>query len=213
MKILIADDHSVVREGLRQVLADEFPGAFFGYAENTQQTLDSLRKEEWDIVLLDVFMPGRSGLEVLREARLFHPKLPVLVVTSAPEEQLAVRVLQAGAAGFLNKQAASDELVVGVKKLLAGGRYVSPRLAETLARDLARPTQLPHEELSDREFQVFQLLISGKNLKTIASELSLSPKTISTFHSRILDKLKLQNDVQLVHYALEHQLLDPTTLL
>lgn len=208
MKILIADDHAVLRQGLKQILADEFDKVEFGEAGTTQQTLDQLSRKRWDVLVLDINMPGRSGLEVLREAKDRYPTLPVLVLSSAPEEQLAVRVLKAGAAGYLNKQTAPEELVEAVRKLHSGGRYVGARLAEKLAAELGRPEKAPHEQLSNREFQVMQLLATGKSLKEIADELSLSVKTISTFRGRILEKLKLQNNVELAHYAREHGLLE-----
>src|SRR5687767_6272453 len=145
MKILLADDHIVLRQGLMQILADGFEHAEFGEASNTQQTLDQLAKNNWDVLVLDINMPGRSGLEVLREARTNYPRLPVLVLSSAPEEQLAIRVLKAGAAGYLNKQAAPEELVEALRKLASGGRYISNRLAERLAGEVARPNRPPHE--------------------------------------------------------------------
>ena len=206
IRILIADDHAVLREGLKQILAEEFSEAEFGEAGTTQETLSCLRERSWSVLVLDVFMPGRNGLEVLQEVRQNFPRLPVLVLSSAPEEQLALRVLKAGATGYLNKQAAPEDLVRAVKKILAGGRYVSAALAERLAAEVGRTSQLPHETLSDREFQVMQLLVAGKSIKEIATGLSLSPKTISTFHMRILQKLRLRNDVELTHYATEHGL-------
>ena len=208
MKILIADDHVVLRQGLKQILADGFKNIEFGEAGNTQQTLDQLASGNWDVLILDISMPGRSGLEVLRDARDHYPRLPILVLSSAPEEQLAIRVLKAGAAGYLNKQTAPEGLVEAVRKLVSGGRYVSTRLAEKLAAELGRAEKAAHESLSDREFQVMQMLSAGQSLKEIADELSLSVKTISTFRGRILEKLKLQNNVELAHYAREHRLLD-----
>jgi DNA-binding NarL/FixJ family response regulator len=208
MKILIADDHALMREGLKQILADEFPQAHFGEAGTTQQTLECLRQEGWDVVILDVFMPGRSGTEVLDEIRQNYPKLPVLVLSSAPEEQLGIRVLKAGASGYLNKQVASENLFQAVKKVASGGKYVSPALAERLAAEAGRTGQPLHEKLSARELRVMQLVVAGKSLKEIAAELSLSAKTISTFHTRVWEKLGVKNDVELVHYALEHRLIE-----
>lgn len=208
MRILIADDHALVREGLHQILVEEFPDAEFGGAGTTPETLERLREGTWDVLLLDIFMPGRSGLEVLQEVQLLEKPPVVLVLSSAPEDQLAVRVLQAGAAGYLPKQAAPEELLAAIAKVRAGGIYVSPKVAEKLARVVASAPEAPHQRLSDREFQVLQLLVAGKSLKQIAAELALSPKTISTFHTRILEKLHVDNDVQLVHYALEHRLVE-----
>lgn len=207
MKILLVDDHTVLRQGLKQILADGLDKVEFGDAGNTGEALEKLAAKRWDAVVLDINLPGRSGLEVLREARARYPRLPVLVLSSAPEEQLGVRVLKAGASGYLNKQTAPTELVEAVRKLLSGGRYIGPRLAEKLAADLARTERWPHEQLSDREFQVMQKLADGQSLKEIADELSLSAKTISTFRGRILTKLKLDNNVELAHYAREHGLL------
>jgi DNA-binding NarL/FixJ family response regulator len=208
MKILLADDHALLREGLKQILADEFPEAEFFETGTTQETVACLAEQACDVVVLDVFMPGRSGLEVLEIARQLNPRPAVLVLSSAPEEQLAVRVLRAGASGYLNKQAAPEHLVQAVRKILQGGKYVSASLAERLASDASRPVRFPHEMLSDREFQVMRFLVAGKSLKEVASELSLSAKTISTFHTRIWEKLGVKNDVELVHYALEHKLTD-----
>lgn len=206
MRILLADDHALLRQGLKQILSEEFPDAEFRETGTTQETLECLLLDEWDVVVLDVFMPGRSGLEVLDTIRQTHARTPVLVLSSAPEEQLAVRVLRAGASGYLNKQAAPEHLVQAVRKILQGGKYVSASLAERLAGEASRPGQAPHERLSDREFQVMRLLVEGRSLKEVANELSLSVKTISTFHTRIWEKLGIKNDVELVHYALEHHL-------
>ncbi len=208
MKILLADDHAVLRQGLKQILAEEFPEAEFRETGTTQETLDSVQQWPADVVVLDIFMPGRSGLEVLDFVRQKQLPMPVLVLSSAPEEQLALRVLKAGARGYLNKQTAPENLVHALKKVMAGDTYVSAALAERLAIDVRRD-RLPHEKLSDREFQVLQLIVSGKSLKAIAEELSLSIKTISTFHTRIWEKLGVKNDVELVHYALEHHLVQP----
>jgi two-component system, NarL family, invasion response regulator UvrY len=206
MRILLADDHALLRQGLKQILSEEFPEADFRETGTTQETLECLGDGEWDVVVLDVFMPGRSGLEVLDAVRQMAVRPPVLVLSSAPEEQLAVRVLRSGASGYLNKQAAPDHLVQAVRKLMQGGKYVSATLAERLATEAGRVTETPHEKLSDREFQVMRLLVAGKSLKEVAGELSLSVKTISTFHTRIWEKLGVKNDVELVHYALEHHL-------
>ena len=211
MKILLADDHALLRQGLKQILAEEFPEAEFFETGTTQETVSLLLEQGCDVVVLDVFMPGRSGLEVLETARQLNPRPAVLVLSSAPEEQLAIRVLRAGASGYLNKQAAPEHLVQAVRKVLQGGKYVSATLAERLASEAGRVAKAPHEKLSDREFQVMRLLVSGKSLKEVAHELSLSAKTISTFHTRIWEKLGVKNDVELVHYAIEHRLTDRTT--
>lgn len=209
MKILIADDHALLRQGLRQNLAEEFPDADFRETGTTQETLEAIGREAFEIIILDVFMPGRSGLEVLDEVQRNAPDTKVLVLSSAPAEQLGIRVLRNGANGYLNKQAAPEELITAVKKVLNGGTYVSPSLAERLAAEAGRLRQSPHERLSDREFQVMRLLVNGRSLKEIAAELNVSIKTVSTFHTRIWEKLGVSNDVELLRYALAHGLTDP----
>jgi two-component system, NarL family, invasion response regulator UvrY len=197
-----------VRHGLKQILADEFKKAAFGEARNAQEALDLVWKEDWDVVVLDITMPGRSGLEVLREIKKSRPKLPVLVLSMHPENQFAVRVLKRGASGYMTKESAPEELVA-VKKVLAGGRYVSTSLAEKLATYLSSDTHKPPQELlSDREFQVLRLIASGKIVSEIAKELSLSVKTISTYRTRILEKMGLRNNAELMHYAMQHQLVE-----
>ena len=209
MRILLADDHTVVRHGLRQILAEEFKKAVFGEARNAQEALDLVWKENWDVAILDITMPGRSGLEVLREIKKSKPRLPVLVLSMHPENQFAVRVLKRGASGYMTKESASAELVGAVRKVLAGGRYVSNSLAEKLATYLANDNQKPAQELlSDREFQVLRLIASGKIVSEIARELSLSVKTISTYRTRILEKMGLRNNAELMHYAMQHQLVE-----
>ena len=209
MRILLADDHAVVRHGLKQILADEFKRATFGEARNAQEALNLVWKESWDVAVLDITMPGRSGLEVLREIKKSRPKLPVLVLSMHPENQFAVRVLKRGASGYMTKESAPDELVGAIKKVLGGGRYVSPSLAEKLASYLSSDQQKPPQELlSDREFQVLRLIASGKIVSEIARELSLSVKTISTYRTRILEKMGLRNNAELMHYAMQHQLVE-----
>jgi DNA-binding NarL/FixJ family response regulator len=213
MRILIADDHAMLREGLKQLLALEFPGVIFGEAGTYQETIARVEKEPWDVLVLDIFMPGRSGLDVLREIKVSNAELSVLILSSAPEEQMAVRVLRTGAAGYLNKRATPEELARAVEKVAAGGRYASASLGEKLAGELAHPaTNAPHEQLSNREFQVMQMLVAGKCVKEIAAELALSPKTVSTLHTRLMGKLRLQSDVALVRYALEHNLVESPVL-
>jgi len=199
----------VVRHGLKQILADEFKRATFGEARNAQEALDLVWKDNWDVVILDITMPGRSGLEVLREIKKSKPKIPVLVLSMHPENQFAVRVLKRGASGYMTKESAAVELVGAINKVLAGGRYVSNTLAEKLATYLSTDTQRPAQELlSDREFQVLRLIASGKIVSEIARELSLSVKTISTYRTRILEKMGLRNNAELMHYAMQHQLVE-----
>ncbi|MEW6305520.1 MAG: response regulator transcription factor [Verrucomicrobiota bacterium] len=209
MRILITDDHAVVRQGLKQILADEFKTAVFGEAGNAQEALGLVWKEEWDIVILDITMPGRSGPEVLQDIKKARPKLPVLVLSMHPEDQFAVRVLKSGAAGYMTKESAPEELVGAVKKLLTGGRYVSASLAEKMASYLAVDVQKPpHERLSDREFQVLRMIASGKTVTQIARELALSVKTISTYRTRILEKMAMSTNAELTHYAIQNHLVE-----
>lgn len=207
MRILIADDHAVVRQGLKHILAEAFKRASFGEAADSRQTLERVGKEPWDIVILDLTMPGRSGLEVLKEIKRTHPTLPVLILSMHPEDQFAVRLLKAGASGYMTKESAADELVGAVRKAIAGGRYVSPVLAEKLATLLATDVSTaPHEILSDREFLILTLIGSGKTVGAIARELALSVKTISTYRGRLLEKMSMSNNAQLIHYALQNNL-------
>ena len=207
MRILIADDHAVVRRGLRQVLAEAFKKAVFGEAVNSQEALERVWKEPWDVVILDLTMPGRSGLDVLKEIKRAKPKLPVLILSMHPEDQFAVRLLKAGASGYMTKETAPAELVGAVNKAIAGGRYVSVPLAEKLASLIVRDENAaPHESLSDREFMILRLIASGKPVSVIARELSLSVKTISTYRARLLEKMHMDNNSELVHYAFQNQL-------
>jgi two-component system, NarL family, invasion response regulator UvrY len=207
VKILIVDDHAVVRQGVKQILADDFDQAIIGEASNIHEVLDLVRKRRWDIVILDMTMPGRSGLDALKDLKQLHPKLPVLVLSMHPEDQFAVRVLKAGAAGYLTKESAAEELVTAIQKVLQGGKYVSSSLAEVLATSLSDDLEsLPHFMLSDREFQIFSLIASGKTAQQIARELSLGISTVSTYRSRILQKLKMKNNAELTRYAFQHQL-------
>jgi two-component system invasion response regulator UvrY len=207
LRVLLADDHTVLREGLKQILREEFTAIEFGEAQDGQETVDQLR-QGWDVLVLDLNMPGKSGLEVVKEAKNIAPALPILVLTMLPEEQMAARVLKAGAAGFLNKRTAPEELVAAVRRVLEGGRYLTSRTAEKLLNQIEDSSSTPlHQKLSDREFQVLQLLAEGKTLKEIAAGLSISVKTVSTFRTRLLAKLKLQNNVELAFYVLQHNLL------
>jgi DNA-binding NarL/FixJ family response regulator len=207
MKILITDDHAVVRQGLKGILAAEFTRAEFGEAASAQESIERVWKENWDVVVLDITMPGRSGLEVLKEIKKSRPKLPVLVLSMHPEDQFAVRLLKIGASGYMTKESAPQELVGAVKKVISGGRYVSPALAEKMASYLAIDVQTPpHERLSDREFLVLRQIASGKTPTAIAKELGLSVKTISTYRMRILEKMSMSNNAELTHYAIQNQL-------
>jgi DNA-binding NarL/FixJ family response regulator len=209
MRILIADDHAVVRRGLRQILAEAFAKAIFGEAATTQQVLEHVWKEHWDIVILDLTMPGGSGLDVLKEIKRARPKLPVLMLSMHPEDQFAVRLLKAGASGYMTKESAPEELVGAVNKAIAGGRYVSLPLAEKLASLIMHDQQISlHESLSDREFLILRLIASGKPVSIIARDLSLSVKTVSTYRTRLLEKMSMSNNSELVHYAFQNELVD-----
>jgi len=208
IRILIADDHPIVRAGLKQVIEKSPDMRVEGEALNGDEVLDLVYRERWDIVILDFSMPGRSGLDVIKEVRRERPALPVLVLSMHPEAELAPRLLKAGVAGYLMKESATTELVNAIRKICSGGRYVSPALAEKLAGDLASETAgLPHEALSDREYQVLLCIADGKSAQDIALELSLSVKTVRTYRERVMEKLSLKNDVEISHYALEHRLL------
>src|SRR5689334_16233980 len=207
MKILLADDHAVVRHGLKQILADQFRHSTFGEARNAQEALNLVWKQNWDIVILDITMPGRSGLEVLREIRRSRPKLPVLVLSMHPENQFAVRVLKSGASGYMTKESAPEELVGAIKKVVSGARHISSSLADLMAAYISIDTQRPpHELLSNREFQVMRLIASGKTVSAIAKEISLSVRTVSTYRTRILEKTGMKTNAELTHYAIQNNL-------
>jgi DNA-binding NarL/FixJ family response regulator len=207
IRVLIVDDHAIVRRGLRALLSDELRGAAFGEASNARQALKELRGEKWDVALLDITLPGKNGLELLKELKTAWPKLPVLVLSAHPEDQFAVRVLKAGAGGYMTKESAPEELAKAIRKILAGGQYVSPALAEKLALRVRKDITLaPHETLSDREYETMCLIASGKTVTEIAGELSLSVKTISTYRGRILEKLGVKNSAAIVQYAIRNGL-------
>lgn len=207
--ILIADDHAVLRKGVMDTIQEEFKEVDFGEAQNGRQVIGQLPDKKWDIVLLDIQMEGRSGLEILADIRKVNPRLPILVLSMYPEEEFAVQALKRGASGYVTKQSAPEELITAIRKILGGGRYVSPLLAERLAVDLQRKTEnLPHESLSNRELEVLRMVAMGKSLKEIAADLSLSIKTIGTYHTRILEKMSMSSDVELTRYALQNKLVD-----
>ena len=209
VRILVVDDHFVVRQGLKQILAAAYEGAVFGEASCAQEALDLAWSSPWDVVLLDVSMPGRGGLELLKDLRQSLSKLPVIVVSMHPEEQFALRVLKLGASAYIRKDSAGQELIKAVQSALAGSKYITPSIAQRLAVNLEKNGEGPsHETLSDREYQVMCLLASGKTVKEVANELSLSVKTISTYRSRILEKMSLENNAQLMRYAVRNGLVD-----
>ncbi len=214
LKILIVDDHPVVRSGLAQVLSVGFPTASVRESSNAAEALERIWNERWDVVIIDISLPGKSGLDLLREIKMECPNLPVLILSMHTEDQFAVRALRNGAAGYLTKETASQELLMAVQKVLDGGKYIRPSLAEKLVSHLGLDsTKSPHETLSDREFQVLRLIASGRTSKEIASELCLSIKTISTYRSRILDKMQMRNNSELMRYAMQNHLLtEPATI-
>ena len=207
MRILIADDHAVFRRGVRETLREALAKATFGEAQTAEETLEFVRRSTWDLLILDIRMPGKSGLDILEEVKRLRPRLPVLFLSMYPEEQYAKRALKAGAAGYMTKESVPEELKAAVRKVTAGGRYVSVSLAERLAYDLRRGADTPaHELLSDREFQILRMIGAGKTVKDIADELSLSVKTVSTYRSRILEKTGMRTTAELIRYALQEQL-------
>lgn len=209
IRILICDDHSIVRKGLKHIIEDEITDVFISEAQNGQEALQLTKNASWDMVILDISMPGMNGLEVLSLLHGQHPKLPILILSMYPEDQYALRVLKAGAAGFQNKQSAPEELVKAIHKILAGGKYISEKISELLVDHLDEKHEKPVlEGLSDREFQTLVLIASGHKLSEIAEKLSLSIKTISTYRSRLLLKLNLENNVELIYFAKQNGLLD-----
>jgi DNA-binding NarL/FixJ family response regulator len=207
--IIIADDHAVVRQGVKQILAAEPDMRVVGEARNFGETLEVVRDLDWDVLILDYSMPGGNGLQVLKKIQKSHPKRPVLILSMHPEEAIAVSALRAGAAGYISKDSASEELPVAIRKAVSGRKYVSAALAEKLALELEEGSAgLTHESLSDREYRVMWMLASGKSITHIAGELSLSPNTVSTYRVRILKKLKVDNNADLVRYAVKHGLVE-----
>jgi two-component system invasion response regulator UvrY len=209
VRVLIADDHTIVRRGLRDILIHELEDAICGEAKNAEEVLKQTRSHEWDLVILDLTMPGRSGLDILRDLKREQPDLPVLILSMHSEQQYGRRVLRAGAFGYLNKESAPEELLQAIRKVLTGGRYVSPTLAEKLALDLHPETErTAHERLSDRELEVLRMLGSGRTNSQIAEELHLSVTTVSTYRARILEKLNMTTTAELMHYALSNHLVE-----
>ncbi len=205
--ILIADDHAVVRAGLRQIIDGVSDMVVAEEAAGAIEALDKIRKKRYSVVVLDISMPDKSGLDVLKEIRIGHPKLPVLMLSMYPEDQYAMRALRSGASGYLTKDSTSEELVTAIRTVAAGRKYISPNLAERLALNLdADMKKEPHEILSDREYQVLCTIASGNSVSQVADRLSLSVKTISTYRSRILEKMQLRNNAELTNYAIRNNL-------
>jgi DNA-binding NarL/FixJ family response regulator len=207
IRILIADDHPIVREGYKKILSDTADMVVADEAENGQEVLNYIRKKDYDMILLDISMPGRNGLEILKELKSEGSRLPVLILSIYPEEQYAVRAFRAGASGYLTKASAPHELISAIRKISQGGRYISSSLAEKLTYYLELDsTKPPHESLSDREYQVMLMIASGKMVSEIAGELFLSVKTISTYRTHILEKMKLKNNAEITIYAVQNKL-------
>ena len=209
INILIADDHSIVRAGLKQIIAEISDMTVVDEAGNGSEVLDKIRMNDYSVVVLDIAMPGKSGLEALKEIKSERPGLPVLMLSMYPEDQYAIRVFRSGAAGYLTKESAPAELVTAIRTVAGGKKYISPSVAERLVFNLDSEGEKElHELLSDREFQVLRMIASGKAVSDIADELSLSVKTISTYRSRILEKMKLKNSAELTTYAIQNHLID-----
>jgi DNA-binding NarL/FixJ family response regulator len=208
MRILIADDHAIVRRGLAEILLEAWPSAEIEQVGDADRLLQRAMEDSWDVVISDLMMPGRSVLETLQQIRQYQPQLPVLILSIFPEEQYATRVFKAGASGYINKDAAPTELVKAIQRIMQGRKYITPAVAEKLASDLSVDKERPpHEALSDREFHVMKLLAAGKSITEIAVQLSLSPTTISTYRSRIMEKMKMKANAELARYALENGLI------
>lgn len=211
IKVLIADDHAVVRSGLKRILAETTDMVVAGEARSGVELLRKVQAQPCDVVLLDLSMPGKDGMETLKEIKQEQPRLPVLILSMYPEDQYAIRALKAGASGYLNKECAAEQLVTAIRKVATGGKYISQPIAEKLPFELERSDErAPHETLSVREFEVMCAIASGKSPREIADELSLSVKTIGTYRNRILEKMKMKNNAQLTHYAIKSGLIDET---
>lgn len=207
MDVLIADDHQLIREGIKYMLSEAPEIGTIGEAKNAVEIFEQIEKQPWDVLVLDINLPGRSGLDVLKELRAKHPKLPVLILSMYPEDQFAVRVIKAGAAGYLTKSSAAKELVDALRKIASGGKYINAAVAEKLAEAVDDGiSSTPHERLSDREFEIFKLIGSGKTVGEIAELLNRSVKTISTHRTHILEKMNLHNNADIMQYVLEHKL-------
>ncbi|MDP4149357.1 MAG: response regulator transcription factor [Bacteroidota bacterium] len=209
MRILIADDHALIREGLKHILLEEFPAAFIAEAPDAESVLKMMISGDWDVIICDLSMPGRSGLDVVLHVKQNFPKIPVLILSIHPEEQYAIRAIKTGAAGYLSKDAAAEELVKAVRRVLLGRKYVSPQIADKLADELDqdRVSREPHEVLSQREFDVFLLLSAGYSVSEISGRLVLSTTTVSTYRGRIMGKMKMRSNADLTRYALDYKLI------
>jgi two-component system, NarL family, invasion response regulator UvrY len=207
MRILIADDHPIFRAGLRETLAKDPGVESIGEADDGHKAVELARKKRWDVVVLDIMMPGRDGLEVLQELRRERPKLPVLILSAHPEDQLALRLLKAGAAGYLTKEKAPEVLLAAIRKVVSGGKYISESLAEKVVF-ACESEKAPHETLSNREYQIIRMIGSGKTMQEIGKELFLSVRTVSTYRARILEKMNMNTNAEIIRYAVDHNLID-----
>jgi two-component system invasion response regulator UvrY len=209
IKVIIADDHPIVRAGLKQIILEDQSIRVDGEATNGTDLLRQVRNQDFDVIILDLTMPGMDGIDVLKQLKIEKPHTPVIILTVHPESQYALRILKAGASGYLTKESASDELIRAIRKVHNGGKYINPSLAEKIAFALDEDSgKLPHETLSDREYQVLCLIGSGKTISQVGDSLSLSVKTVSTYRSRILEKMKMQNNAELIHYAVQNGLVE-----
>jgi two-component system invasion response regulator UvrY len=209
IKLIIADDHPIVREGLKQIIADSPHFTVSDEASDGPELLDKVRNEDFDVIILDLKMPGMDGLDVLKQLKIEKPRIPVIILTVHPEAQYALRILRAGASGYLTKESVSAELVTAIRKVHRGGKYISPGLAEKIAFALDTDSEkMLHETLSDREYQVMYMIASGKTVTEIAEEINLSVKTISTYRARILEKMNMKTNAELTRYAFQNSLID-----
>jgi two-component system invasion response regulator UvrY len=208
IRIIIVDDHPVVRRGLKQILHEKPDIKVVGEAESAQEAFEIIRTIDCDAVVLDISLPGASGVEILKQLKYEYKKLPVLILSVHPEEQYAVRVMKAGASGYLTKESAPDELVKAIRKIIAGGKYISSSLAERLITDIDASGKPRHEKLSDREFEIMRMIAQGKPIKTIGEELCLSEKTVSTYRTRLLGKMNMHTNAEIINYALKNKLIE-----
>jgi len=209
IRVLIADDHSLIREGFKKIISREVDLKVVGEAQNSNEVLQFLSRNECDVIVLDISMPEKSGLDLLSELGEYYGRIAVLILSMHPEERFAIRALKAGASGYITKERAPEELVQAIRKIYKGGKYITSTLAEKLAMNIGRDAEkLPHERLSNREFQVFLSLAMGKPVAEIAKELFLSQSTINTYRARIFDKMNMNNHSELIHYAIRNKLID-----
>ncbi len=208
LKILIADDHAIVRKGLKQLLLEEYPSASIGEVSDTEELINQVMNKGWDVVICDMNMPGRSGLDGLTNIKQISPELPVLIMSMYPEDQYALRVLKAGASGYLQKESIHDDIIKAIQTVQLGKKFITPTIAEKLADAYQNNNnKQPHDLLSDREFDVFKLIAAGKTVTDIATRLSLSTTTVSTYRSRVLEKMNIKSNAELTRYALENKLI------